>query len=662
MGQGKPAAPAASAAPPAGFLDSLDRTVDPCVNFYQFACGNWMAHNPVPPDQSRWGRFNELEERNRTVLKDILEKAAVPNPKRSPVEQKIGDYYASCTDEKKVDTEGAKPIAAEMQRIAAIKSRQELIDEMAHLYTLGISAVFGFGASADLHDASMMIANVDQGGLGLPNKDYYTKTDPKSVETRQKYVEHMQKMFELLGDPATVAAEEAKKVMAIENALAGPSLDPVQRRDPRARDHKMTAQELAALAPNFEFARFFTGTAAPAFQSLNVGNPEFFKQVSPMLDSVPLADWKTYLRWRVVRQLAPMLSKPFVEEAFAFNGKYMSGQQELEARWKRCAVSTDRLLGEALGQPYVDRTFGVEGKQRTLKMVDAIEKAMGQDVQQLDWMTDITKQKAQEKLAAVRNKIGYPDKWRDYSSVKIVRGDLAGNVLRASSFDVSYRLNKIGKPVDRTEWGMTPPTVNAYYSPSTNDINFPAGILQPPFFDKRMDDAVNFGAIGAVVGHELTHGFDDQGRKFDAQGNLRDWWTAADGSAFDQRAGCIVNEYSNFVAVGDVHLNGKLTLGENTADNGGVRLAYMALQSLIAGKPAAPIDGFTPEQRFFLGYAQIWCQNITPENARLRAFTDPHSLGRYRVNGVVVNMPEFQKAFSCKAGQPMVSDNACRVW
>ncbi len=655
-------APQVKLAGPGLDVSSLDKSVDPCVDFYQYACGGWMAKNPIPPDQSRWGRFNELEERNRLVLKDILEKAAVPSAKRSAIEQKIGDYYGSCMDEQRANADGAKPIAPELQRVAAIKDRQGLIDDIAHLYTLGIPALFNFGATADLHNASMMVAAVDQGGLGLPDRDYYTKTDPKSLETRQKYVEHVQRMFQLLGDAPPAAANAANKVMEIETSLAKASMDRVAMRDPKNRDHKMSTQELATLAPGFEFARFFTGTAAPRFDALNVGNPDFFKRVNPLLDSVPLADWKTYLRWRIVRATAPVLSPAFVDEAFNFNGKYLSGQQELEARWKRCTASTDRMLGEALGQPYVDRTFGVEGKQRTLRMVDAIEKAMGQDLKQLDWMTDTTKRMAADKLAAVRNKIGYPDKWRDYSSVKIVRGDAVGNFLRASSFAVRYRLDKIGKPVDRTEWGMTPPTVNAYYSPSTNDINFPAGILQSPFFDKNMDDAVNFGGIGAVVGHELTHGFDDQGRKFDAQGNLRDWWTAEDGREFEKRADCLVKEYDRFVSVGDVHLNGKLTLGENTADNGGVRLAYMALQAQNAGKQVAPIDGFTPEQRFFLGYANIWCQNITPENARLRAFTDPHSLGRYRVNGVVQNSAEFQKAFNCKPGQPMVRENACRVW
>jgi endothelin-converting enzyme/putative endopeptidase len=440
-------------------------------------------------------------------------------------------------------------------------------------------------------------------------------------------------------------------------------MDRTERRDPNKRDHKMSVADLEALAPGFEFAQFFEDSGAPKFATLNVGNPDFFKSVNGVLSSVALEDWKTYLRWKVLTEAAPMLSQPFIDEDFRFWQQYLEGQKEIEPRWKRCVSRTDSLLGEALGQFYVERTFGVEGKQRTLKMVGAIEAAMGEDIRMSPWMAPKTKDAAEEKLSKVANNIGYPDKWRDYSSVRVERGDALGNVERAAAFEVHRQLNKIGKPVDRKEWGMTPPTVNAYYRASQNDINFPAGILQPPFFDRKMDDAVNFGAIGSVIGHELTHGFDDQGAKYDAAGNLRNWWTPEDKAEFEKRGQCLADEYSGFVAVDDLHLNGKLTLGENTADNGGVRLSYMALEERLKAQPAAaPIDGFTPEQRFFLGYAQIWCQNITPEAARVRAITDPHSPGPYRVNGVVVNMPEFEKAFSCKAGLPMVGQNACRTW
>jgi predicted metalloendopeptidase len=421
---------------------------------------------------------------------------------------------------------------------------------------------------------------------------------------------------------------------------------------------------LQQLAPGFEFKTFFTAASSPAFDKVNVGNPDFFKQVNGMLDSVPLDHWKTYLRWHVLRTTAPGLSAPFVEANFDFYQRTLAGQKEQQVRWKRCVRLTDAELGEALGQPYVDETFGVEGKQRTLQMVDAIEKAMGEDLQKLDWMTDETKKAAAVKLAGITNKIGYPDQWRDYSKVSIERGDFIGNILRTSSFERARQINKIGKPVDKKEWGMSPPTVNAYYSAPQNNINFPAGILQPPFYDNKLDDAVNFGGIGAVIGHELTHGFDDQGAKFDARGDLRDWWTPTDRAEFEKRTSCIADEYSSFVAVDDVHLNGRLTLGENTADNGGVRLSYMALHDKMSaeGKTPAKIDGFTPEQRFFIAFGQIWCQNQTPEVERMRAITDPHSPGRYRVNGVVSNSLEFQKAFGCKAGAPMVRENSCHVW
>ncbi|MFB3917908.1 MAG: M13 family metallopeptidase [Terriglobales bacterium] len=659
------------AAMPGFDVNALDRSVDPCVDFYKFACGAWMTKNPIPRDQSRWGRFEVLQERNRLVLRQILERVMAPDPRRSAVEQKVGDYYAACMDEKAIDALGAKPILPELDRIAAIKDRASLLAEISHVSSIGITALFNFSSHPDFHDADRMIAYLDQGGISLPDRDYYLRTDPKSVETRKKYHGHVQKMFELLGEEPAVAAQDAKTVLALETELAKASLDRVARRDPHNLDHKMTRKQLLALAPNFEFTRYFEGVAAPAFHEVNVATPGFFKEVNAQLKAVPLRDWKTYLRWRVLHGTASMLSTPFVEEHFRFYGQYLSGQRELEPRWKRCVRSTDRELGEALGQLYVDRAFGVESKQRTLHMVSSIEKAMAKDIHTLPWMTGTTKKQAQIKLQKISNNMGYPEKWRDYSKLEIVRGDAMGNFLRGNAFEQAREINKIGKPVDRKEWEMTPPTVNAYYRPSMNDINFPAGILQPPFFDNHIDDAVNYGAIGVVIGHELTHGFDDQGAKYDADGNLRNWWTAEDFREFEKHGQCFVDEYSKFVTVGDVRLNGKLTLGENTADNGGLRLSYMALQDTLAGNgvPGAPelkqqplIDGFTPEQRFFLGYAQIWCQNITPEAARLRAITDPHSPGEYRVKGVVVNSPEFAKAFGCKAGQPMVSERPCRTW
>jgi len=663
-----PAAAASSektvARPKSFDLGAMDKSADPCDDFYQYACGTWRKNNPIPPDQARWGRFNELAEYNRQFLHNILEKASANDPKRSPVMQKIGDMYQSCMDEATANSKGSEPLKPELERIAAITSKDQLIAEIAHLHSLGVPALLNFGAGPDLHNATLMVANVAQGGLGLPDRDYYLEQDPKSQETREKYLEHMANMFVLLGDDKAVAQKEAQAVMEIESKLADAAFKRVQMRDPKNRDHKMKVTELETLAPGFEFARFFAASGAPEFSEVNVVPPDYFKKANAVLDSASIDDWKIYLRWHLVHNAAPLLSDSFVKENFAFEGQYLNGQKELQPRWKRCVQSTDRLLGEALGQPYVQETFGAEGKARMLKMVNALEDSLGQDIEGLDWMTPETKKQALVKLHAITNKIGYPDKWRDYSTVKIVRGDFFGNSVRARGFEVQRQLNKIGKPLDKKEWSMTPPTVNAYYSSSNNDINFPAGILQPPFFEQSEDEAVNFGGIGVVIGHELTHGFDDQGSKFDAEGNLTNWWTEQDRTEFEKRTGCIADEYSGFVAVADVHLNGRLTLGENTADNGGLRIALMALRKQMAtdARIAAKKDGFTAEQRFFLGFAQIWCQNSTPESSRLLAKTDPHSPGRYRVNGTLQNSADFAKAFNCKAGQNMVSANACHVW
>ncbi len=645
-------------------LGAMDKTADPCEDFYQFSCGNWRKNNPIPSDQSRWGRFNELAEYNRQILRQILEKASAKDPKRSPVMQKVGDMYESCMDETAVNAKGAAPLKPELKRIAAISNKNQLIDTIAYLHSIGAPALFGFGAAADLHNASTQIANVGQGGLGLPDRDYYLAPDAKSQETRQKYVEHIANMFVLLGDKPETAKTEAQAVLALETKLAEATMERVKMRDPKNRDHKMTVTELSALAPNFQFARFFADRRGPSFTEINVVPPDFFQKVNPLIDSVSLADWKTYLRWHAVRAAAPLLSQPFVDENFSFQGKYLSGAKEIQARWKRCVQLTDGTLGEALGQPYVQETFGAEGKQRMLKMVNALEEALGDDIQSLDWMTPETKKQAEAKLQAISNKIGYPDQWRDYSTLVIKRGDLLGDAQRARAFEVKRNLNKIGQPLDKKEWGMTPPTVNAYYNPPENNINFPAGILQPPFFDKSADDAVNFGGIGVVIGHELTHGFDDQGSKYSGDGNLKNWWTDADRQEFDKRTTCVADEYSSFIAVEDVHLNGRLTLGENTADNGGIHIALMALHK-AAAKDASinqTKEGFTAEQRFFIGFAQVWCENRTPESARLLAKTDPHSPGQYRVIGTVENNPDFAKAFNCKPGQKMVSANACHVW
>ena len=646
-------------------IDNIDKAADPCVDFYQYACGNWMKKTEIPADQSQWVSFTQLDEDNMVILRQILEKAAAGGANRNPIDQKIGDYYGACMDEKSVDAKGLDPLKPELDRIAAAKDKAALIDAVARVHLIGPNPLFNFYSNSDLHNADMVIAYVDQGGLSLPDRNYYIKDDAKMVEMRKHLADYVTGVFTLSGQSAQQAADAAQTVLRIETALAKASMDRTLRRDPKNRDHKMTRDAAIAMAPDFYLARYFTDIDSPTFSDLNVVNPDFFKQVNSVIESESLESLKTYVQWHMLNSAASWLSKPYVDAHFKYQ-QALTGQEEIQPRWKRCVEATDDALGEALGQRYVEQTFGAEGKQRMLKMVDALEKSLDDDIHALPWMTDETKQQAKIKLVAIRNKIGYPDVWRDYTKLTVKPGDLMGNFLRANEFESRRQIAKIGKPLDRKEWGMTPPTVNAYYSPPRNEIVFPAGILQPPFFDKKMDDAVNFGGIGLVIGHELTHGFDDQGRKYDPQGNLHDWWTEQDGKEFEKRASCVADEYSNFVSIDDLKLNGRLTLGENTADNGGARIALAALLNMIgqdkSGKAAEKIDGYTPEQRFFLGFGRVWCQKMRPESARMRVNTDPHSPGRYRVNGVVQNMPEFQKAWGCKAGQPMVSANQCRVW
>ncbi len=636
--------------------------MNPCVDFYKFSCGGWIAANPLPADQARYGRFDALQERNRTVLRNELESVSAANPGRTALEQKIGDFYFACMDEKSIEARGTAALKPDLDRIAGLKTKKDLAEITAYLFKAGAPAFFYFSSEQDPKDSTKVIAGLDQGGIGLPDRDYYFKTDPKSVDLRKQYLEHITKMFALLGTPAAEASKKAQAVMAIETSLAQGSFDRVTRRDPEKVYHKMTVKQLEALAPAFDWTKFFRAVGAPPLDSLDVSVPPFEKALNGVIETTSLDDLKTYLTWHLLRQNAPLLPGAFVQENFNFYGRILRGQQEMRARWKRCVDLTDNQLPDALGRLFIEKTLGDEGKQRTQKMVAEIEKALEKDIQSLDWMSPKTKEQALIKLKAITNKIGDKAHWLDYASVKISRDDAYGDSARASAFELARQLGKIGKPVDKTDWQMSQPTVNAYYDPQENDVNFPAGILQPPFWDNKMDDAVNYGAIGAVIGHELTHGFDDQGRQYDAKGNLRDWWTDADAKAFEERADCLVKEYSGFTAVDDVKLNGKLTLGENTADNGGVRLAFMALQDSLAGKQPAPIDGFTADQRFFLGFAQVWCENQSDESRRQRALIDPHSPGRYRVNGVVQNMPEFRKAFGCTEGQPMAPVQSCRVW
>jgi putative endopeptidase len=651
-------------------VSAMDRTVDPCVDFYTYSCGEWIKKNPIPPDQSNWGTYGKLQDEKRAQLRAILEEAAKANGPRDPakhdVTQKIGDYYASCMDETAIEKLGAKPLFSELERIASLKSKQDLAEYVAtaqfppSLYGGGV--LFTFRSNQDFKDSTQVIAEADQGGLGLPDRDYYLKDDPKSKELRQAYVAHIAKMLELVGDAPAGTSAEAATVMRIETALAKGQMTLVERRDPPKLYHRMSVEELQKLAPAFGWNIYFTKTGMASLASLNVVTPAYFRVMSEEIEKESLTDWKMYLRWHAAHDAAAGLSAAFVKENFNFYGKTLRGREELPPRWKRCTNDVDNDLGEALGQTYVEKYFSPEAKQAALKIVTEVEAAMQSEIQALPWMGAATKEQALNKLHTIVNKIGYPDTWRDYSTLEIVRGDEIGNSERASWFEFHRWLAKIGKPVDRKEWGMTPPTVDAYYDPQKNDINFPAGVLQPPLFSALSDAAPNYGDTGATMGHELTHAFDDEGSQFDAQGNLRNWWTEADRKEFEKRAQCVVDQYSAYTIIDDIKINGKLTNGEDLADLGGTLLAYLAWKEDTKNQKLEPLDGLSPEQRFFVAYGQSWCTNERDEDKRLRATVDPHSPEKYRANGVVSNMKEFREAFHCKPGQPMVRENACRVW
>jgi endothelin-converting enzyme/putative endopeptidase len=641
----------------------MDPKADPCVDFYTYSCGGWMQKNPIPSDQPRWDVYSKLYQDNLMYLRGILEQAGAAK-NRDEVTQKIGDYYAACMNESAVEALGAKPMQQELDAVNYLKSVNQIAPLVANQQVSGVRVLFRSGPEQDPDNSDAMIFDVAQGGLGLPDRDYYVKDDAKSKETRERYLQHVQKVFELLGDPPEVAKENAATVMRMETSLAKASLTRVERRDPYKQKHKMSPADLGKLTPDFDWSAYSSTAQVPSGEIVNVSWPAFFEEVNGQLKSAPLADWKAYLRFHVANSRAPFLSSAWVNEDFAFYRQYLRGAKELQPRWKRCVQYVDDELGEALGQEYVRKTFSPELKAATLDMTVRIEDAMALRIQQLDWMSPATKQQALAKLHTIRNKVGYPDKWRDYSSVKIVSEDFYGNHLRATEFEMHRQMNKIGKPVDRSEWDMTPPTVNAYYNPQMNDINFPAGVLQPPLYDARMDGAPNYGDTGSTIGHELTHGFDDEGRQFDAKGNLKDWWTKEDAEQFVKRADCVVDQYAQYVIVDDIHINSKLTESEDVADLGGTILAYIAWQSAEKDKQLHPIDNLTPDQRFFIGFAQWACENDRPEDLRVRAITDPHSPARYRINGVVVNIPEFGEAFKCKPGSPMAkpSDKVCRVW
>lgn len=641
----------------------MDTSVEACTDFFQYANGGWLKNTEIPAAESRWGTFNILGDSNTSILKEILDNSAKTKAAAGTDTQLIGDFYATCMDEAAIEKAGVSPLNDYFKQIDSINDAKSLQKQIAVMHSQGIPAVFSFGAGPDAKNSKINIVNTSQGGLSLPNKDYYTKDDPKSVETRMKFVEYVTNMFKLLGDDADKAAANAKTVMDIQMRLANASKAPVELRNPEARYNKKTLAQLAEMTPNFSWEAYMKERGVAPVQEINVGQPDFFVEVNKMMTDVPVAQWKTYLRWMLINSSASSLSKAFVDESFNFSGKYLSGAKEQQPRWKRCVSSTDRALGEALGQEYVKKAFTPEAKKRMDALIDNLFAAYKERINGLDWMSAETKEKALVKLASFKRKIGYPDKLRGYQGLTINRKSYYENTKNLSKFEISRNLKDVNQPVDQTRWGFTPPTVNASYSPPTNTITFPAGILQPPFFNFSADDAINYGAIGAVIGHEITHGFDDQGSQYDADGNLKSWWTKEDRTKFEDRAACVANQFNGYEVQPNLNINGKLTLGENIADLGGLTMAYVAYQKSLEGKSKpANIDGFTPEQRFFLGWAQVWAGKYTPEAERQQVLGNSHSLPRWRVNGPVSNMPQFSEAFGCKTGSQMIRTDSCRIW
>jgi putative endopeptidase len=641
----------------------MDRTADPCVDFYQYSCGNWIKNNPIPPDQPVWDVYAKLTHENQQLLWGVLQQASDASRTRTANEQKIGDYFHACMDEAAIEKAGIEPLRPALDAVAALQSKRQMAVLLAREHMSENSdALLNFGSNQDYENAQQVIAFAAAGGLGMPDRDYYVKTDAKSQEARAKYLEHLTRTLVLAGETADAAKRDADTILSIETAMAKASLTRVDKREPHNLFHKMKTADFKALTPSFDWDAYFTAIKLAPPPVVNVTEPEFYRELERLLAARDLADWKTYLRWHLLRGNSRYLSSAFVKQDFEFYSKYLRGTEQLPPRWKQCVRQVDRVLGEALGQVYVQKVFTPEAKKQTLEMTRQIEAEMGNEIRQLPWMSPETKKHAMEKLHGVVNKIGYPDKWRDYSSVTIKPDDHLGNVHRAMAFESRRDINKIGRPVDRTEWNMTPPTVNAYYDPQMNDINFPAGVLQPPLFDLKIDAAPNYGDTGGTIGHELTHGFDDEGRQFDAHGNLRDWWTSKDAAEFESRVNCIREQYAQYTVVDEIKINSKLTSGEDVADLGGELLAWLAWKSATKTRHLEAREGLTPEQRFFVGFAQWVCGSERPESLRMGAITDPHSPYQYRVNGVVSNMPEFRQAFSCKAGQPMVRANSCRVW
>jgi endothelin-converting enzyme/putative endopeptidase len=648
-------------------LSSIDITSDPCTDMYKFACGHFSANHPIPADQPSVNPGYILFNVNTEELNRILEKAQAGGASRSPDEQKIGDYFKACMDTSVIQAEGLTPIQPLLDRIDALttSNKAQIAALLGEFQRYGVNAFFGYGEQQDLKDATKQIAEIAQGGLGLPEKDYYLRTGDKDIKIREQYVAHITKMLTLSGSSREQALNDAQNILIMETALAKASLGVVDLRDPEKTYHLQPVATLEASLPGFNFPAFEDAIHSPNVVEINNSTPEYWSAMIQQINTADIATIKAYLRYQLLSAVPRNLPKPLDDENFDFYGRILNGQPEQRARWKRCSNAVNGALGEALGKVYVDQYFAGDSKAKMVEMVHDIEAAMSRDIDQIDWMSPATKARAKEKLAAVANKIGYPDKWRDYSKLIVKPDDPLGDELRANAFENDRELNKIGKPVDHSEWGMTPPTVNAYYDPSMNDINFPAGILQPPLYDRTQDIAVNYGHIGGVIGHELTHGFDDEGRKFNGKGNLDDWWTPDDLKKFEARTDCLVKEYGAFTAVDDVKVNGKLTLGENTADNGGLTLAFMAYLQRAKDDHLdidKKVDGFTGPQRFYIAYAQNWCQNARPEAVRSQVLSDPHSPDPIRVDGVIVNQPGFAPAFGCKQGTPMVPANSCRVW
>ena len=655
--------------PPPLDPSNRDLSVKPQDDFFMFANGAWIKRTQMPPEYSRWGSFNELIENNNDALHDIAEKTETTHvdPRLAPETQKVGDYYASGVDEKTIESARLHPLDEEFKKIDSIKDRNDLLNEIAHLHSIGVGALFEFGSGQDAKDSTHDIAQAAQGGLGLPDRDYYTKTDDASKKLRDQYVEHVTKVLVLTGEPQQAAADHARKILALETKLAQASRTQVQLRDPQKNYNKMQVRQLQQLTPDWNWSDYFKDIDVLEPAGVNVQQPEFFKTADQVFKDTSLDDWKAYLRWHLVNDAASELSNDFVNEDFNFNQRILRGTEKIKPRWKRVIASTDGAIGEALGKLYVAFYFLPEAKARALELVNNLKEALADRIKTLDWMDEPTKREALKKLAAMGVKIGYPDKWLDYSLLPIDRGPFVLNAMRAAKFESTRELNKIGKPVDRTDWGMTPPTVNAYYEPHMNEIVFPAGILQPPFFYANADDAVNYGGIGAVIGHEMTHGFDDQGRQFDAAGNLRDWWTPQSAAKFKERSQAIIKQFNAYEPLPGMHVNGELTQGENIADLGGVKLAYAALQKALDKNPQErekKIDDLTPEQRFFLSYATIWKSKQRDEDLKLRLTTDPHSPAQYRVDGPLSNLTEFQKAFNIPDGSAMVrpADKRVNIW